>query len=194
MVQQITVIAEHSVCLDLLPERAVILDAGCRGFDFADYFRKRGHLVVAIDIDDLQGDYLKVGLSSASGYAKISKDIDPQARHLVEVVHRQTPFRPEIGEVELTTIVALQRYIGINGFDLIKLDIEGEEVAVLENCLHPIAKQISVEFHAHCTLQTRAKIDSLLDQLSEWYTIHNRVWESRHGAGFNYWDILLIAK
>ena len=74
------------------------------------------------------------------------------------------------------------------------MDIEGEEISVLEKSKHPIAAQVSVEFHAHARRQTKIQLDILLDWLSDWYEIKNRVWEERHCAGFNYWDILLIAK
>ena len=83
--------------------------------------------------------------------------------------------------------------LGVEKWDLIKMDIEGEEIKVLRSLQHPYCKQISVEFHAHCG-QTKQELDELLDWLSTWYDIHNRVWEERHGAGFNYWDVLLIAK
>lgn len=194
MVPEITVIAEHSVCLDLLPPKSRILDAGCRGFDFTDYFRDRGHIVCAIDIDDLgfgQTRYLRAGLSTINGKAQVSGHKDPQARQIINPQRSGDFVHLAEDEVYIFTFAQLK-----NGkeFDLVKLDIEGEEVPILEQNHHPMAKQVSVEFHAHCTLYTRARLDALLDSLEQFYTIHNRVWESRHGAGFNYWDVLLIAK
>lgn len=184
----ITTISEHSVCLDLLPAEARILDAGCRGFEFTNYFRERGHQVLAIDIDELpEGNkYLLAGIGYTSGKAGVSESADPQARRLTHPV----PGKPEVDVYNIEQLKALAG----GPFDLIKMDVEGEELAILNAAAHPMAKQVSVEFHAHCTLQTRAQLDTLLDWLSRWYTVCNRVWENRHGAGFNYWDILLIAK
>jgi hypothetical protein len=182
----IEVVSEHSVDLSLLPDSATILDCGCRGFGFTNYFRSKGHRVLAIDIDKLDGDYLRVGIGHANGKAAVSEHLDPQARKL-------TPYDPSKESVDVYTLTNLERIYG-QKFDLIKLDVEGEEQSILRTASHPIAKQVSVEFHAHCTSETKETIDDLLSWLGRWYTIYNKVWESRHGAGFNYWDILLIAK
>lgn len=172
----IQVIAEHSVDMSLLPKQAVILDAGCRGFEFTDYFRYWGHEVLAVDIDDLKGNYLRCAVGHKIGKCAVNYTNDPQGTHIKD------------GEdIEMVTIESLGE------FDLVKLDIEGEEYSILKQSKHPIAKQVSVEFHAHIN-QTKEQLDSLLNNLEQYYTIHNRVWESRHGAGYNYWDILLIAK
>lgn len=178
-------IAEHSVDLSLLPEQAVILDAGCRGFEFTNYFRELGHNVLAIDIDTLEGDYQRVGIGFSPGKACVTEDFDPQARRLTQI-------KEGMQQVDVLTLQQLEDFYG--KFDLIKFDVEGEEQAILKTVTHPIARQVSVEFHAHCTLQTKESLDDLLGWLSQWYTIHNQVWESRHGAGFNYWDVLLISK
>jgi FkbM family methyltransferase len=194
----IEVIAEHSVDLSLLPKNAVILDGGCRGFGFTDYFRDRGHNVLAIDIDTLdRQDYRKVGVSLKQGIAKINYTNDPQATSINEVESIEVK---EFHERELTNnevyvcdIKGFERAMGINQFDLIKLDIEGDEYDILKYSTHPMAKQLSIEFHAHCGKQTKEQLDELLTELSQYYNI-TASWESRHGAGFNYWDVLLISK
>jgi FkbM family methyltransferase len=190
----ITEIFEHSVDLSLLPEKANILDAGCRGFEFTRYFRERGHEVTALDIDYLpEKDYYKrIGLSNINGKAYISNDKDEQARKLIGGKEfLKDSFVLAQNEVYTVTLDQLEKHLG--RFNLIKLDIEGKEYDVLKEAKHPIAKQVSVEFHAHCG-QTKEQIDELLDKINEWYDIHNRVWEERHGCSANYWDILLIAK
>lgn len=185
----ITEIAEHSVDLDLLPKNARILDAGCRGFGFTDAMQKLDHIVYPVDCDDLKTvrNYHQLAIGGSNGTAGVVKTNDPQARHITEGT-----------DVEKITISSFAKRMGLKKFDLIKLDVEGEESRILWQANtwneHPLAAQISVEFHAHCGYQTKTQLDDLLDWLDQWYTIHNRVWESRHGAGFNYWDILLIAK
>lgn len=180
----ITEIAEHSVDLSLLPLKANILDIGCRGFWFKDYFTSLNHNVIALDIDELpRGDYRKIAISDVDGFCSMVNTSDPQARHIKTG-----------NDIPMFTLDSLSKLCYIDKWDLIKIDIEGEEVKVLKSISHPYCKQISVEFHAHCGVQTKEQLDSLLDWLSEWYTIHNKVWEQRHGCSFNYWDILLIAK
>jgi hypothetical protein len=178
-----TEVAEHTVDLSLIPKRSNILDCGCRNFSFANYFRERGHRVLAIDIDDLEGVYLKVGISTESGECFVSDHADPQARKLVSEGTKK---------VRTMTLNELEILTGYE-FDLIKLDVEGEEINLLKRWKHPVSKQVSVEFHAHCG-QTKEELDELLNYLSQWYTVNNNVWESRHGAGCNYWDVLLISK
>jgi len=180
----ITEIAEHSVDLSLLGScPANILDIGCRGFGFADHFG--GENVYSIDIDKLEGDssdYYRCAISDTNSLCGIVNTNDPQARHITDG-----------NDIIVMTIDSFSKLVGVEKWDLIKMDIEGEEIKVLKSLKHPYCKQISVEFHAHVN-QTKEELDSLLDWLSEWYTIHNRNWVTMHGAGYNYWDILLIAK
>jgi len=181
----ITVIAEHSVDISLLPDDARILDIGCRGGGFTDYYYSKypKMFVYPIDIDKFPGEvYYRCAISDKDGYCDMVNTNDPQARHIKEG-----------GTIPMMTIDSFSREVEVDKWDLIKMDIEGEEVKVLKSLKHPYCKQISVEFHAHVN-QTKEELDSLLDWLSEWYTIHNRNWVTMHGAGYNYWDILLIAK
>lgn len=196
----ITTIDEHSVDLSLLHEKANILDAGCRGMGFTNYFRQLGHKVVAIDIDYLENsDYRRVGLAAIGGKAYISTHTDPQARKLIspkpfEKMNTANMKTLAANEVFVLTLNQIKKGEGIESFDLIKLDIEGEEYSVLRTATHPVAKQISCEFHAHTGSQTKEELDELLEWMSEWYTIHNAVWEKRHGCSENYWDVLCTAK
>lgn len=198
----ITTVDEHSVCLELLPTEAKILDAGCAGFGFTKYFHELGHSVLACDIQDLGPEnaqnYLRMGLYFHAGKCRVSDDVDPQARHITDIhlFDKTKPFPKELkeGEVFLSTIEGCARAIGVEKFDLIKLDIEGAEVPILQNATHPIAPQVSVEFHAHTGRQSKKELDHLLKWLEKWYDIYGAVWEERHAAGYNYWDVLLISK
>ena len=172
-------VGEHTIDETLLPESPNILDLGCRGFDFEKHFGG----VYSVDIDLLEGDYYRLAISNKNGYVGIANTLDPQARHIIEG-----------NAIEAVTIEEFSKRVGVNHWDLIKIDIEGEEYNILKDSKHPLATQVSVEFHAHCGVQTKESLDELLIYLSQYYTVHGAVWESRHGAGYNYWDVLLKAK
>jgi len=178
---KIEIVGEHSIIPRLLPVRhANILDLGCRGFEFRTQFGDR-HNVYCVDIAELDDEnYYPVAISDSGGWCGVHND--GQATHIKEG-----------NEIKKMTLHSFSEFVGVNRWDLIKMDIEGEELGILKSSIHPIAKQVSVEFHAHCG-QTKEEINTLLDWLSKYYTIHNRVWEQRHCAGYNYWDVLLIAK
>ncbi len=187
----LTLIGEHSVNLDLLPEKANVLDAGCRGFDFFMGLTMLGHKVFPVDIDQLDTRivYHRIALSHRSGTCTVQRFGDPQATRIGE----GNSCSGE--EVEMLTIEDFTKRAGVDKWDLIKLDIEGEEYKILKSAQHPMATQVSVEFHEHTDKKVgKEKLDALLDSLGQFYNINNRVWESRHGAGFNYWDILLTVK
>lgn len=180
-------IGDHSVNLSLLPPNANVLDLGCRYFTFANPLRELEHVVYTLDIGapdtpGLDGTYIRIAITDKSGRCSASAERDPDATHVIDGE-----------EIQMMTLEQFTRTMNVRHWDLIKMDIEGSEFGILKTAKHPIAKQVTVEFHAHCG-QRKEDIDGLLDELSEYYFIHNRVWEEAQGSGFNYWDILLIAK
>lgn len=182
------IIGEHTIDIELIPKDANILDIGCRGFEFQDYFkgsRWQKCKVYNVDIDEL-GDkrrkYYRMAIASEDGMCGVKHTEDPNGKHIIDG-----------NEIPKMTIESFSKHVGVEQWDLIKMDIEGAEYEILNKAIHPIAKQVSVEFHAHAS-QTKWQIDVLLEDLSKYYDIHNRVWEERHCAGFNYWDILLVSK
>jgi len=178
-------IDDHLVDLDLLPEKANILDGGCRGFKFTDYFTDLGHTVYSVDIDELvDNKYIRCALSHESGTCAVVHTHDPQAKHIKEG-----------DEIFKYTIDDFKKRYEIPYFDLIKLDIEGKEFDILHNSQHPLATQLTVEFHSHCDKrQTKEALDLLIEKLSEFYTVHNQKWEEKYCCAPNYWDVLFIAK
>lgn len=182
---EIKEIAEHSVCLELLPEKSNVLDLGCRGFLFSEAMEDLGHKVYAIDIDDFPNrNYYKLAISDKDGFCSVVHTSDPQAKHISEG-----------GDLKKMTIDSFSKMVNVDKWDLIKIDIEGEEIPILKSLNHPVAKQLSVEFHAHCVpSQTKESLDELIDWLSQWYNVYNRNWITMHGVSENYWDILFVAK
>lgn len=187
------IIAEHTVRLESLPrlrgtdkidyKNLNILDLGCRDFSFTNHFKERGARVYSVDIDNLEGDYIWCAISDKDGVCGVVKTEDAQATHIGTGT-----------DVRMMTLETLNKYVSVDHWHIIKMDIEGEEMSVLQSANHPIADQVTVEFHAHTGRQNRKQIDALLTYLKKWYVIENRYWEDRHCAGCNYWDILLVAR
>ncbi len=174
MIQEIQ---EHNIDLSLLPEGAKVLDLGCRGFLFTNALKDLGHDVYPVDIDDFPNqNYYKLAISDTEGTCSIVHTHDVNGKYITDG-----------GDLRKMTIDSFSKMVGVEKWDLIKIDIEGSEIGILNNSRHPLAKQVSVEFHAHCVpSQTKESLDSILDALGQYYDIH--------GAGFNYWSVLLIAK
>jgi FkbM family methyltransferase len=182
----------------------VIIDVGCRDFEFAKYFIEQGKEIYCIDPDSSVFEIapqnigiINVAISDKAGDSGIYlngegtclKEIDPDQTH---------PFVPcktmTMDDVYYCTIPDGAPFETVN-VDILKLDCEGAEYVILGETFKPIPKQISVEFHYHCVPELHTKhFDSIMERLSKDYTIHNDVWEPRHGCGNNYWDILFIRK
>lgn len=177
-------IAEHSVELSLLPERANILDLGCRGFAFTDYFRKKGHIVHAVDIDDLKGYYFQCAILDYNGRIGIHKDRDPQATRVKEG-----------DDIVCYTLETFSKLRGVEFWDLIKMDIEMAEYQVILDMKKPMAKQLSIEFHLHYGEYGQNEMIEMEAKLFDLgYRIYKHNLEERYGAGYNYWDSLFILK
>jgi len=157
-------IAEHTVDLDLLPAVPLVLDAGCRGFEFSREIldlRPAGR-VIALDPDpgmeppaDSRITFLPIALiSSPLPKVRYFDRGGGGAGNFIEGVRfedQPTGARAWM-EVPTATIIKLQAcaaslYGCGRRFDLIKLDIEGAEFDVLEHWPGPVATQLSIEFH-----------------------------------------------
>lgn len=182
----VTVVAEHSVDLDLLPEKANILDLGCRGMQFTDYFRALGHNVCAIDADYLErrDEYMQFAVSDTVGRAGIKKSNDPQATTICEG-----------SEIMRVNLKFLLNATGIKQFDLIKIDVEGSEYEIIMSLTEPPAKSLSIEFHLHTGVYKESAIKEMEDKLLSfgYYPVKHDKYPA-HGCSPNYWDSLWILK
>ena len=179
----------HSIYESLLPINANVLDLGCRDFNFTDKMRELEHTVYPVDIGEFDGDHYRIAISDKDGRCGVVNEEQPDATHIKNG-----------DEIPMMTMESFSKHVGVDHWDFIKMDIEGEELNILMNAEeHPIASQVSVEFHTHCTDQTKEQVDECLDYLSEWYNIYNRNWDyvdpknhPEQGVK-NYWDVLLVA-
>lgn len=114
----IETIAEHNVDLSLLPVKANVLDIGCRNFQFTNYFREKLHRVFSIDIDHLPEDqaYYQCAISDHDGRTGILRTHDKQATRMCKGT-----------EIPCYTLYTFSRAVGVEFWDLIKMDVEGSE-------------------------------------------------------------------
>lgn len=181
----IETIAEHNVAISLLPEKANILDLGCRGFIFTDEMRRRGHNVIAIDIDKFdRDDYRQIAVSFKVGRVGINRKPDPQATCIKEG-----------DDVDCIDLMTLLRESKIEMFDLIKMDIEGSEYDVIMSLPKPPARQLSVEFHGHTGAYSDVDVFRMCNKLySLGYVAVSHEKTSQHGLPPNYWSSLFLLK
>ncbi len=193
-------IHEHLVDTSLLPDGAKILDIGCRGFLFSDHFCDLGHNVFAVDVDPTltgQGKptFCVCAITDYNGEAIIKKSSDPQATRIIKP---QGPvFNPEVAQdlVDCLTLTTFSKQVGVDFWDLIKIDIEGSEYQVIMSLEKPPAKQLSIEFHLHTGIYGKYEMTLMEDKLKAlgYYAASHEL-TSEHGAGFNYWSSLFILK
>lgn len=180
-------IAEHTIEETLLPEKANILDIGCRGFLFADELVRLGHAVYPVDIDLLHPcsmKYFIAAIGGTDGECSIEFSGDPQA----------TKKKAGTG-VKMYTIKSFSEFVSVPFWDLIKMDIEGSEYEVIMTLTEPPAKQLSIEFHLHTGVYTDQEVLKMrwhLEDLGYTPVLFEKT--RAHGMGLNYWDSLWILK
>lgn len=182
----IQTIAEHLIDPDLLKPGSLILDLGCRNFQFTEAMRALGHKVHPVDCDILSEGkaYYRCAISDHNGKAGIARSADPQATRI------------ESGdEVECYTIEDFSSMIGIRMWGLIKCDLEGEELKIIRSMTRPLSKIFTCEFHLHTGIYGQPEVDEMVTKLqSLGYEIASHELTDQHGAGPNYWSSLFILK
>lgn len=181
---EIKIIHEHSVDLSLLPEKANILDLGCRGFKFTYYFANLLHNVYPVDIDLLHPapPYYILGIGGSKGFCAVKKSNDPQATRMTEGF-----------ELPMHTIESFSKFVNVDFWDLIKMDIEGSEYDVIISLTEPLAKQLSIEFHLHTGIYGDKEMKEMEDKLLSlgYFPVKHDKYKA-HGCPANYWDSLFI--
>jgi hypothetical protein len=184
---------EHTFDETLLYPGAWVLDAGCRGFNFALFCA-----------DDYQCNVTCVdaGKLDPPGHVRIEYFNEAIARGRDEVkfydfgngtASYTDACGPQPGECRVTTVKTFDpdQY----QWELIKLDIEGGEYDYLMGLQEPPARQITVEFHEHTPARRGDEFMAFLfHKMSKWYDMTGAVKDSRHGCGMNYWDVLFTLR
>lgn len=198
LARSLHVIAEHTIDTALLTPAGLVLDAGCRNFNFARGLVDRGCRVIALDPDPTVTDpgiegvaFFSLALAHEPGERELVITHDPQARYLAPV---GATVQEERRTVQATTLLGLMDTLGIARWDAVKLDIEGSEYDILLNWPGPVATQISVEFHEHCAPRPQSVYDAIFAHLGQWYDVVQHAKERQHGCPENFWDTLMILR
>lgn len=189
-------IGGHTIDKSILGDGCII-DVGCRGFVFADYFKD--NIVLCIDPDPdvfkdrpraLNQIFINMAIAEKKGEATYYKNGEATCLQEKWAGHGDEMY----GTCKTTTMEQLYKELN-QDVDVLKLDCEGGEYIILGETFKPIPKQITVEFHYHCFPEKHNQlIGGILKRLDEYYDVVNLKWEPRHGAGFNYWDTLFIRR
>jgi FkbM family methyltransferase len=151
---------EHSVCVDLLPERPTVLDVGCRGFEFdLELLKLRPQArILALDPDPAIPDpqIPRITFQHRAVTEKLQQWVQWQGEGDGAYICAAAGD-PGYGwgvsntatacTVENTNIPDLMKEFSVDHWDIVKLDCEGSEFGILENWPGPIATQLSIEFH-----------------------------------------------
>jgi hypothetical protein len=140
-------IGEHTIDVDLLPEEPLVLDVGCRYYDFCEEIfalRPKARIIAfdpATDVlppspPDSRIQFFHLALIEGS-----------QDRVWMRPNGWIVELTPQDGLVEVSVMSMAQLLSRWPYFDLIKLDCEGSEFQLLEHWPGPCATQINVEFH-----------------------------------------------
>ncbi len=194
----------HTVDLDRLPSHPVVLDVGCRGFDFtADILALRpGARIVAMDPDPIieRPDWLPVRCNflnialvhdnrDSSGYASYSTG---EGNMLTDL---EKYYDAKMLTVGCANVRSVMDAVKVTHWDLVKLDCEGSEFDILANWPGPIADQISVEFHdGHPELRGPHRDERAEYFVTLWSKLGYKVIQheiSKQGDWFGHWDTLL---
>lgn len=184
----VTVIAEHSVAMGLLRKPANIMDIGCLGFAFTEYFDKRGDFVVPIDIENFDSvrPYVRVAVAGYDGQCGIVRTSDKQATRKSNLVLNNE-------SVSCYKLETLMKWSCVDYFDLIKMDCEGAEYEIIMSLTKAPAKQLSIEFHLHTGIYGMPEVKEMEDKLkSLGYRPLVHELTRQHGLPPNYWSSLWI--
>lgn len=189
----IQTIAEHSIDLDLL-SGGICIDAGCRGFQFAEAMRDLGCYVIAMDLEDMEPEN-----PHDIHFMKCALMVEPGPYYYVDTKDQQAKFISTTGvRVEGVGIRYLYAELAEMGktIDVLKLDVEGTEYFLISDPnFQPIPKQISIEWHMHCHKYLHdLYYDVCMHNLLKYYEPVRHELTQAHGAGWNYWDSLWIRK
>lgn len=166
-------VAGHTIDESLLTD-GVIIDVGCRDFEFTKYFGEFKVFCVDPDPDVFRHIYpnwyshihLNLAISDKLDVEKYYRNGESTCLTRFNKGHEHLLF-----DCNTITMKELYKLTGEN-VDLLKLDCEGAEYIILGDDFIPIPKQISVEFHRHCFPEIHdSNIKKVMDSVLRYYDL-----------------------
>jgi hypothetical protein len=169
---------EHSFDETLL-NRGLVIDGGCRGFNFSKALRDLGCKVIALDIEN----FYDVPDGIEFIHAALWPTKEPLQAHFfgngtanfikgVNGIPYNGPDRPcETKDVPVITLneIYARPDVDIDNIDILKLDVESAEYFILPE-IKPLPKQITFEDHQHCNYNLHhERIAKIYYNLDQWY-------------------------
>lgn len=181
----------HTIDFDLL-QPGTILDLGCRGFTFANYFNNLGYNVIAVDADPL------VFVNAPANIVCLNKAICTEHKQvtiyntLTESGYTSDVRKYHNDKGVVVDCIPLQEIEPQQEYELLKVDIEGAEYGLFSHSkFKPYAKQLSVEFHEHNLPELhKQKFELVMKNLCNWYELVYIMKENE----YQYIDTLFIRK
>lgn len=195
-------ISEHTIDLSLINRQSKVLDLGCRSFGWASQMLHYVDTVYCVDADnDVRSFNKRMPVMNVA-----VSDTNDQVVQFIKhgngtgnYIHRGTNPKPAKCKEQVANTLTLPAIVnaafgGTTFIDLIKCDIEREEVRVIQSLTAPPAKQLSIEFHKHCG-STDEEVLWCFDKLgSLGYVLVFNDYSEKYGCGINWWDTLFILK
>ncbi len=185
---------EHTFLPSLIGPGGIAIDCGANKGEFAQFLATRtGALVHAIEADPRLAKIIPqhpritphhYAVTGSGNEAMLNLGVESCSS-----IHYQEAGNQERVKVPATTLDAFCQENAIEEIDLLKLDIEGEEIPVLENISDQLlarTKQMTVEFHDFLRPSERARIESILRNMG------SRGFDTISFAYFSYRDTLFL--
>jgi FkbM family methyltransferase len=205
-------LASHTIDLDLLPEEPIVLDVGCRWFDFTRAIFEHRPLARVVCMDPAR-DVVEEALASGLHIRFLPAALTGPGASFRRFAHFSTgegdfitrpsdnfagwDKLPDIYEVPCLTVQEVMETLQasqfeVTRFDAVKLDCEGSEFGILENWPARIATQISVEFHDWQEPWRSHGCTRSIANLECWGYRVVQHGLSKQGTGVGHWDSLFV--
>lgn len=195
-------ICDHTVDETLLTKNSKVIDFGCRNFQFSSGILEYVDHVFAMDADtsiaEPDDERIKficgaVGYKSAVGIPFVK--YGNGTGNFIQCKGDPLPQEHTIEYVPMFSLQAVSAMTGIDYWDVMKFDIEGQEYDILNQLEKPIAKQITFELHEHTTKKVGLeKVEQIFEKLKRFYDFVHVDYSDQHGCGYNFWDVLIVSK
>lgn len=162
----------HTLCSNYLNWSSNVLDLGANCGLFAVKIVERfGCHCVAIEPSPIPFNSIKAN----DRITKIQAAIGGRSGVMGFRVDDQNELASSLSDegnikVRVETLPEILRSLGCDRVDLLKVDIEGEEIAMLENCSDDFLRarigQMSIEFHDFCNYYPAGVVSKTIDRLN----------------------------